>query len=301
MLGVILDTDSEHCDINDAYGTDGHFNIFYADEVTSHAVSWPWDTVDTDFECRKNMIVHKQDDAGWGWTVAHEFGHWCGLYHTFQSGENVTRNSSDGCFNCNTEGDELCDTPADYGTHWCDSDDDECECTGDYGDPDCTNGGFTNQNTTHFDACGVLYSPPGMNLMAYGCRPCAHQLTQGQVDRLWVFLTSRLHNSVVHVPCPNNINLTGVINKGQRIETNTSITTNESVNTHQWTLYDAGNEIILTDGFRARAFNVGSTTVYPNVKFVIEGCYGEHQLSTPESQGMNRTTTQTEPDNVSGN
>jgi len=60
----------------------------------------------------KNWIVMDNDCATNGSTLAHEFGHYFNLLHTHQSGdEKVDREGS--CSNCETAGDELCDTPAD--------------------------------------------------------------------------------------------------------------------------------------------------------------------------------------------
>ncbi len=48
----------------------------------------------------------------------HEMGHCLGLYHTFEKvnsvQESVTRNSGNSCYNCDSDGDLCCDTPADY-------------------------------------------------------------------------------------------------------------------------------------------------------------------------------------------
>lgn len=85
----------------------------------------------------------------------HEMGHCLGLYHTFQRQngvqEAVTRNAGNSCYNCATDGDLCCDTPADY----TDSQDNTSSTTCNY------NGSATN-------SCdGLQYNPSTINIMSY--------------------------------------------------------------------------------------------------------------------------------------
>lgn len=109
-------------------------------------------------------------------TLGHEMGHCLGLYHTFSAWteengtvhkENVARSGA--CQNCATEGDVLCDTPAD------DDGGVDVNCT-------YVGGGK--------DACNVSYSPMTNNMMSYGYRPCRNTFTDGQGDRMRTFLGS---------------------------------------------------------------------------------------------------------------
>jgi hypothetical protein len=104
--------------------------------------------------------------AGWAANSAivnsiygHEMGHCLGLYHTFQSRrnsnnqtvrENVTRATSNSCYNCSTEGDLCCDTPADHP----DADDNVSGTTCIY-------------NDNLQDGCNVALDPSTRNIMSY--------------------------------------------------------------------------------------------------------------------------------------
>lgn len=99
-------------------------------------------------------------------TMGHEAGHCLGLYHTFETffgAENVTRNSSNACYDCEVDGDLLCDTPAD--------------------DDGGVNGSCVYTGTAN-DACGVRYAPLANNMMAYGNFICRNSFTAGQGARM---------------------------------------------------------------------------------------------------------------------
>lgn len=94
----------------------------------------------------------------------HEFGHFLGLYHTFQSG------CANG--NCLTNGDRVCDTPPDNRTSF-----------GDCGEPDnsCnTDADDTSDNNPFKTDVDDLYE----NYMDYTSKYCQNTFTQGQADRM---------------------------------------------------------------------------------------------------------------------
>jgi GEVED domain/Pregnancy-associated plasma protein-A len=113
--------------------------------------------------------------------LAHEMGHWLSLAHTFRNmdkvdnnfWELVTRNSSETLprlsANCSTQGDFVCDTPADPrgrtgGTQ------SGCDVSG--------------NGITVFDQNGDAYRPMLNNIMSYTfCSP-PQIFTQGQIDRM---------------------------------------------------------------------------------------------------------------------
>ncbi|MCI5058246.1 MAG: M43 family zinc metalloprotease [Flavobacteriales bacterium] len=103
--------------------------------------------------------------------MTHEVGHYLNLYHTFQ-GQSCTEN------NCNTEGDEICDTPpTTVGTG------------NDCANPQCS--GTENKE----------------NYMQYQNGACAADFTQGQVDRMrdaLVNMRSGLLNGVKCAPAYTN-------------------------------------------------------------------------------------------------
>lgn len=107
--------------------------------------------------------------------IAHEMGHFFGLYHTFENSTNaniaerelVTRGSA---ANCTTKGDLLCDTPADpypQGT--------VLGCV------------FTATGTfSGIDLNGDMYAPAINNIMSYYSADCSptQVFTSGQYDRM---------------------------------------------------------------------------------------------------------------------
>ena len=100
-----------------------------------------------------NNVVMSKFELGDYKIIVHEFGHFFGLYHTFEDYQ-FGKEKPDGT-NCDTAGDRFCDTPADPGNVY------EvyvnystCEMTG-YADPET----------------GVEYRPMLNNYMAY-YRPC---------------------------------------------------------------------------------------------------------------------------------
>ncbi|MCU0324966.1 MAG: M43 family zinc metalloprotease [Spirosomaceae bacterium] len=129
-------------------------------------------------------------------TMGHEAGHCFGLLHTFETfygAENVTRNSGNACYDCTSQGDLLCDTPADpNGTV----------------NSSCVYTGGAN------DACGVAYAPMTTNMMAYGFRPCRSLFTAGQGTRMRSFLTTTpsltalIADDIVFRPSTSNTSIT---------------------------------------------------------------------------------------------
>ncbi|WP_435355553.1 M43 family zinc metalloprotease [Emticicia sp. SJ17W-69] len=129
-------------------------------------------------------------------TMGHEAGHCLSLYHTFSTSfgaENVTRNPANSCYDCDADGDLLCDTPADKLS---DPDDDV--------NSSCLYiGGRT-------DACGVVYTPMTNNMMAYGFRPCRDTFTSGQGNRMrsaivgTPALTALINEDIKNSPSSNN-------------------------------------------------------------------------------------------------
>ena len=113
--------------------------------------------------------------------LAHEVGHYFGLYHTFEGG----------CLNddCLRQGDYVCDTPPDRSTAGIPCDQNANTCDTD------VNSGFA---WDHPD--------PTRNHMDYGPFACMHDFTVGQADRMVFFLKndrrSLLLSKGCQQPCP---------------------------------------------------------------------------------------------------
>ena len=127
--------------------------------------------------------------SGFGVVLAHEMGHYLGLYHTFEGG--CTNN------NCLTDGDKVCDTPPDgttAGAVNCNTPTNSCntDTLSSYSN------GFFPRDTTDFIR----------NFMDYGNTACSNMFTQGQSERMQnAILTQRLAllgNQLVK-PCGENI------------------------------------------------------------------------------------------------
>jgi hypothetical protein len=94
----------------------------------------------------------------------HEMGHCLGLWHTF---ENVAGDECPDGSNCGSGGDQVCDTPADFGGS-------QNSSTG------CT---YTGTQTISCNSNTFTYSPPTNNIMSYWAG-CYAQFTAGQRTRM---------------------------------------------------------------------------------------------------------------------
>ncbi|QHV99014.1 fibronectin type III domain-containing protein [Spirosoma endbachense] len=136
-------------------------------------------------------VVGPIEDVG-NRLIPHELGHNFNLYHTFGNNngnatttELVTRGAG---ANCTTDGDLICDTPA---------------------DPYNMGGAYlTNTtcpqydpNSTARDANGEPYSPSITNIMSY-YYPCTHDFTPGQYDRMQAGLALRQTHTAYSLDAP---------------------------------------------------------------------------------------------------
>lgn len=128
------------------------------DQICGYA-SFPW----TDDE----YAVVQNNCALNGSTLAHELGHYLGLWHTHQvtDSQRETVNGS----NCGIAGDELCDTPADPRLSGLVSSD--CQYTGSATDPN-----------------GEQYQPDVTNIMSYSRKACRDFFSPQQIERIRFYL-----------------------------------------------------------------------------------------------------------------
>ncbi len=111
------------------------------------------------------IVVRKGAGSG---VLAHEMGHFFGLYHTFETSYGLELANGS---NCSSTGDLVCDTPADNNGSF---NLDECE--------------YTDMAT---DANGQPYTPYLSNIMAY-YGGCGCKFTVGQYNRMaWMYLNQR--------------------------------------------------------------------------------------------------------------
>ena len=144
-----------------SYNESGVINVYYINKVLSGDsqicgfASFPW--------YDQEYVVLKNSCAINGSTLAHELGHYFGIYHT-----HTTINGTelaDGS-NCVFAGDEFCDTPADprLGISSVNSD---CEYTG-----------------QGRDANGDRYEPDPKNIMSYSRKECRTYFSPEQSSRM---------------------------------------------------------------------------------------------------------------------
>ena len=191
-------------------------------------------------------------------TFSHELGHYFNLYHTFQGSsgavanrELVTRSgSSDPIYaaNCSTQGDLLCDTPADpFGRN-----------------PDSVKITGCNYIGTARDRQGQLYAPLLSNIMSYYPMTCGSLFTTGQQGRMADGLALRLGPdnqytldcaaSITGANIPNN--LTGTVGTTGVTLTYTDNSSNETG------FIIERSTISPTDGFVAIGSTVPNVTIY---------------------------------------
>ena len=143
-------------------------NIYYMDEIGDEQLSqfacgisqFPWRG-----DLNERFIIMQKDCSTNGAVLAHELGHFFGLFHTHETfnGRELVNGS-----NCEIAGDLLCDTPADPNL-------------GFYGLNGCT----FDRNIV--DANGDLYTPNPANIMSYAPSRCTNRFTPGQIDRMNFF------------------------------------------------------------------------------------------------------------------
>ena len=154
-------------------------NIYFVDRAAGYCgwANFPWSS-DRYIMMANSCTMNTS-------TLAHEIGHYFGLYHTHQSGNELVNGS-----NCATAGDLLCDTPA---------------------DPTLT--GLVNSNCVYTgsasDANGDTYVPDPLNLMSYSLKHCRDIFTTDQVARMDSYYNSHRAaqltcSGTVSICCPDS-------------------------------------------------------------------------------------------------
>ena len=147
----------------ETYDVTNVINIYYFNSVTS------WNNVAicgySRFPPSVDRIIMDNSCALNGSTLSHELGHYFSLYHTHGSTNSGTTTELVNGSNCTTNGDELCDTPA---------------------DPNLS--GVINFNCESTDSItdlnGDLYMPDTSNIMSYSLKACRNSLSSEQYNRI---------------------------------------------------------------------------------------------------------------------
>lgn len=144
----------------------GLINIYFTDSIENSSEEGICGYSDN--AGRNDVIVMKTDCATNGSSLAHEMGHFFSLIHTHGPNNTKTTELVDGS-NCDTDGDGICDTPADP-TLSTTSVNNFCQYTG---------------NET--DANGYKYTPDTNNIMSYSRKGCRNLFTPQQLARMYAF------------------------------------------------------------------------------------------------------------------
>ncbi|MEM7368622.1 MAG: PKD domain-containing protein [Bacteroidota bacterium] len=131
-----------------------------------------------------DFIMLNNDCAKNGSTFAHELGHYFNLYHTHETafGAELVDGSD-----CSTDGDLVCDTPADP----------SLSVSSNLNSSGCI---YTGTGT---DTNGDSYSPDVTNLMSYTGKNCRYSITANQKTRILY----TLQNSRTNLSCSSTISL----------------------------------------------------------------------------------------------
>ncbi|MEI9942905.1 MAG: M43 family zinc metalloprotease [Chitinophagaceae bacterium] len=205
--------------------------------------------------------------TGFGSLLAHEMGHYLGLYHTFEGG----------CFNgdCTLNGDRVCDTPPDNSVRPSSCTNPENSCNTD------TLSAYSN-GFFHTDVRDQL-----SNFMDYGNGGCSNQFTQGQADRMRAaIMTQRsgLLQDECTKPCIENIVAGFTRNNPYPIPADNISFTNTSAGAtnYKWLVNDV--EVATTTDFNyafttvgkykvtLKAFNADANCFAAYTDFVILNC-----------------------------
>ncbi|MBC7389208.1 MAG: hypothetical protein H7329_08370 [Opitutaceae bacterium] len=155
--------DPQASEIRHLYNKPGRINIFYSAKLTvNNASACGLASLKGITTERGSSVLIVCNSLN---TVAHELGHYFGLDHTFRGSGSELANGS----NCETEGDFICDTPADPYI--------SSDPIKDYMNDNCK---YISKKK---DANGQYYNPDPSNIMSY--YPCiSSQFTKGQYERM---------------------------------------------------------------------------------------------------------------------
>jgi len=147
--------------------TEGSLNIYFLNDIEndSHVSICGYANI----SANTNIILMKNSCVTNNSSLAHEIGHILSLIHTHGPNDNMTTELVNGS-NCDTDGDGICDTPADPKL---DSD------NMDY---------FCNYIGTTTDTNGDKYQPDTNNIMSYSFKGCRIDFSQQQQARMYVYL-----------------------------------------------------------------------------------------------------------------
>ena len=163
---------------------------------------------------RNDMVVMKSSCATNASSLPHELGHFFSLLHTHGADNDTMTTELVNGSNCDTDGDGICDTPA---------------------DPRLTNitvDSSCNYIGTETDLNGDTFSPDTNNMMSYSRKECRTHFSEQQLARMYAFyMTTKSYLS-----CPSfNANI--AVNESETCEASLTVnfeSLSENVTDWQW-------------------------------------------------------------------
>ncbi len=166
-FAVIADDEGERDLLRQQGPQEGSINIWFVPELVGLCGQSSFTFSDAQGILMANDCTANGSDRA---TFSHEVGHYFNLFHTFETAVGVDCVNGS---NCDSAGDLVCDTPADFGR------------TCDNGNT-AVNGSCELVCTTEADACGSgqFYDPPIRNFMSYTRQRCTTEFTAEQLARV---------------------------------------------------------------------------------------------------------------------
>ncbi|MBC3757806.1 T9SS type A sorting domain-containing protein [Hyunsoonleella sp. SJ7] len=187
-----------------------------------------------------DVIVMNNICANNGSSLAHEMGHFFSLMHTHGPDNKVLTTELVNGSNCDTDGDMICDTPADpkLSIHNVDS---SCEYTGDI-----------------IDANGDKFTPDTGNIMSYSRSSCKTHFSPQQLARIYAFYKA----ARTYLSCPTeNVNITADVFSTCEDELTVNFTDlSEGAISWEWDV-DSDGVVDYTDQNPSHTFTTGNYDV----------------------------------------
>ncbi|MGK0253213.1 MAG: PKD repeat protein [Mariniflexile sp.] len=190
----------------------------------------------SDNEGRNDVIVIKNSCVTNESSLIHELGHFFSLVHTHGPDNTILTTEYVDGRNCDTDGDGICDTPA---------------------DPKLTDknvNNFCKYTGTETDAHGDRFTPDTENIMSYSRKGCRIHFTAQQLARMYAFYLTAKN----YLACPSfNANFT--VDSSQTCEESLTVNFNSNcsnVTTWQWDM-DSDGIIDYTTQNPSHTYNSG--------------------------------------------
>lgn len=241
------------------YNIDNTFNLWIVDNYTSGGVSscgfayYPSNS-------SADMSVLKTSCVANGTSLEHELGHGFDLRHTHSTTELVARPNSGKTYNCDTDGDGFCDTPADP------------SLSGKVSSTTCLVTSSLGNDTN-----GDTYTPDPHNIMSYSSKSCRSYFSPEQYAHMRYI--AETHSDRTKFKCETaptaNFNIPeNMVAVGQDINFN-NWTTGTPNFTYEWTFSNANISTSSQESPTVSFTTVGEHSV----TLKVTNAYGSHSVT----------------------